>query len=132
MARSINSTANIEPGIFKVYRNLNRKGVVWSIKSKKSGLVRQLANEVHMVDVQLLVSVKGRERVRKTGKKNVHAYVQGGLVESHGNPGGWLICRYDPYEFNTFVLYDGTPVYGAEKAIMYNHGLVILNPKLTP
>jgi hypothetical protein len=66
----------------EVYRNTNRKGVVYTIR--QLGYVVAHANEVNLVNAEFYVSQPGRKRVKKTGRKNVHAWIRGELIATRG------------------------------------------------
>lgn len=85
------------------YRNLNRKGIVWSVKNTKSGLVVDRATTVYLSNVQLKVSQAGRARVLREQRKNVHAGVQGKRLKAAPR-GHWVRAEYNPYKMNTFRL----------------------------
>lgn len=59
----------------KVYFNLHKK--CFSIQDKNTGLVVAHAPSVKMKNVEFKVSEKGRQRVLREKKKNVHAFVVG-------------------------------------------------------
>ena len=94
-----------------VYKNIKRN--CWSIK--RDGLVKQHANVVWLKDVTFKVSEAGRLRVLREGRKNVHAGLQGTLVEycDGDSPEDQRIectlevpyhtIRYDPYDAATFI-----------------------------
>ena len=63
-----------------VYFNLHRK--VWSIRSRKTGLVTDHARVVAFpMGAEMVVRPAGRAKVLQTGQKNVHAFVRG--VDPH-------------------------------------------------
>lgn len=68
--------------IYKVYRNLNN-GLI-SIAERSSGLVVAHCDSVTLKSVAFRVSDKGRERVVKEGRKNVHAFAFGYVVDYEG------------------------------------------------
>lgn len=57
-----------------IYRNLNCKGVSYSIRQK--GLVVAHTDAVALYDAVFLVSKKGKERVQREKRKNVHAFIK--------------------------------------------------------
>ena len=93
------------------YRNLN-KGC-FSVRHK--GIVQAHAESVLLSEVTFHVSQKGRERVLKEQRKNVHAHVKGILqgeskllsilepVTQMDNR-GWVELTYDPYKNYSFVM----------------------------
>ena len=66
----------------RVYRNLHSRlgdGRRWSIRQGPHVVAH--ADNLHLVDVRFVVSKKGRQRVLEEGRKNVHAFAEGLLVE---------------------------------------------------
>ena len=59
----------------RVYWNLHKH--TWSIQSCKSGLVIDHKQHMTLKDAKFVVRKGGQERVRKEGKKNVHAFAVG-------------------------------------------------------
>ena len=122
----------------KVYFNLHKK--LWSLKCMDSGpdygRVKEHATAVHLLDVVPKVSDAGRERVRREGKKNVHAGLVGRLNSfsdtqrsidkayihrinnKRSNP-TWREIIYNPYLHTSFVYKDDTtPFRGAREALL--------------
>lgn len=134
-------------GIF-CYRNLNRKGVVWSVKSNRTGLVVARPKTVVIKDAQLVVSQAGRRRVLAQKKKNVHAGIRGTWVKSdwdkHVLDWRGMSCIYDdltmrrlewkkiiynPYQYETFVWEDTKlPVTHARVVILDETGCWAYKP----
>lgn len=89
-----------------VYRNLMRgDGVWWSISQR--GLVVAHCRSVVIRGATFVVRAAGRDKVRRTGVKNVHAFVRGvvdpwaaGLVLSHGAPAR---VAYNPKSMDGFT-----------------------------
>lgn len=71
--RKINMDENVH-----VYRNLNRNGKVYSIR--QNGLVVGHTTCLTMINVQFFVNKSGQQKVRKTKKRNVHAYIIGKIA----------------------------------------------------
>lgn len=59
----------------RVYRNLNRKGQVYSVWQK--GFVVAHMKEFVLRDVTFVVNKSGKERAMRTKTRNVHAFVEG-------------------------------------------------------
>ena len=82
----------------RVYRNLNAKksaGVVWSIL--QNGLVVAHSNSVLLVDARAVVRPAGQKRLKETGKKNVHAFIEGKVCNlSAGGRGAMGSSGDDP------------------------------------
>lgn len=92
------------PGFpIQVYRNLHDKDGSrrWSLR--QNGLIVGHADEIYLRCVDFHVSPAGRNRVRREGRKNVHAYADGLLsFDWSGDPIGEI--TYDPYKDDGFVL----------------------------
>ena len=59
----------------QVYRNLQRKGRWYSIR--QNGLVVAHSTSLYLLDCKFVVNQKIREKIIKTGNKEVHAYIIG-------------------------------------------------------
>ena len=88
----------------RVYWNLHK--YVWSIVSCKSGLVIDYMKYLILLDAYFTVWVSGQKRVREEGKKNVHAFAVGYIVENNDNnfnPIDWDRVKYNPYTDDYFM-----------------------------
>lgn len=108
------------------YRNLNRKGVVWSLKNLKTGLVVGYATTALFKNVELKVSQAGRKRVLEQKRKNVHAGVQGELVKRLPPRLNWIKAKYNPYVTETFVDDSGNPLTKVKYAKLCKTGLWVV------
>lgn len=105
----------------RVYRNLHKQ--CYSVQQK--GRVVAHTETLCLRDVQFIVQPAGRDRVRREGRKNVHAFSKGIIV-----PGvEWLKnprkAMYNPYKFDTFV--DGMtwkPVFFADIVYLSEIGVI--------
>jgi hypothetical protein len=123
----------------KVYRNLRhgRKArALYSIMYQ--GRVMARRHRVLLSNAKFVVSEVGRQRVLKSGHKNVHAYVVGKLVSEEFTPKGeipgcmgidenglnlpWKI-HYNPYLVGHFIGQDGKKVNGAGGVLLNEHGM---------
>jgi hypothetical protein len=104
-----------------VYRNVNKKGVVYSIR--QGGYVVAHATEITLLNAEFIVKDSGKKRVRKTGVKNVHAWVTGEILKERV-PSETSDLRakviYNPKKNDTFVL-------KGDKLIIKSAPLVVLN-----
>ena len=92
----------------EVYWNLH-KGL-WSLRDAKTKRVVCHGPSVILRDVDFRVQPAGRERVRREGKKNVHAYAVGFIISADRLPDdvyGDEQISYNPYVNETFVV-EGT------------------------
>jgi hypothetical protein len=83
----------------RVYRNLH-KGC---LSVQQGGLVKCHADNVVLRDFKTIVNPKGKERVRREKTKNVHAFIEGFVIDAKECWKGmldfaWDRCYYSPYE----------------------------------
>ena len=83
--------------IVHVYWNLHK--LLWSVR--QGGKVLAHLPEVHLSDVSWRVQPAGRERARREGCKNVHAYAAG-RWRSTTDAGPFDRVRYNPYRDTGF------------------------------
>ena len=107
----------------EVYFNLHKR--VWSVRSCETGRVIGHFEFVALKNVQWVVRPAGREKVRREGRKNVHAFargllwVQGARQLSPSRLEGWEALTYNPYKHETFVdKASGDPVQASDWAWM--------------
>lgn len=90
----------------KVYFNLHKK--MFSVKCAETGLVLAHGNDIVLAEPKFEVHQKGRERVIKEQKKNVHAYVTGKILQASPLPletsEGMKEVYYNPYKTDKFLL----------------------------
>ena len=115
----------------RVYRNLRDK--CYSVQKRQiDGGWRVVAHAsvVILKDAFFDVSEKGNERVRKEGKKNVHAYIQGIWVsngECYNRPR--VAITYNPYQNTAFVRKDtGASQWSADLVHLHERGASITPP----
>jgi hypothetical protein len=125
----------------RIYRNLNNgklsmqkyiKGKGWRVDDHPEG--------VHLRDCEFLVYEKGRQRVLKEKRKNVHAYIQGILVrrfdsnkeDIHFHP-EWSLefceAHYNPYKSSWWLDDDGYPIEEADAVVVTSDGRVTARRK---
>ena len=88
----------------RVYWNLHKK--CWSIQDTKTNRVIDHTFALNLVDAKFVVQQGGKERVRREGRKNVHAFVVGTVDEEQpmvGSHNGAVKVTYNPYRDDTFV-----------------------------
>ena len=95
-----NRTINPDKPV-KVYWNLHRN--CYSVQ--QNGLVVCHADKVELKNVTFKVNEKGRQRVIKEGRKNVHAFVIGYLDEKFADRFHDIKIGYNPYEYDSFRLW---------------------------
>jgi hypothetical protein len=95
-------------------------------------VVKHLDNwmSVYLQDVKFAVQPAGQAKVRREGKKNVHAFVRGTVVKAPDNKFGETfkdectqIAQYNPYKFDTFV----TQAWSKNPCAIYQASKVTLN-----
>lgn len=101
-----------------IYRNLHKS--CWSLKIR--GLPIEHHDELVVEEVRFSVQPAGNARVRREGRKHVHAFVRSNhqisptLCKAWGHE-GWVKVTYNPYKDTTFVVVNGDnriPVKGAK------------------
>lgn len=114
-----------------VYRNLHRKGVVYSLRSQSTGRVVGYSSDINLEDVRFRVGKAGQERVRREGKKYVHAGVVGrphsldtSFCIALPLDEKWVKVSYNPYKNDSFVRCDtGEAVFSAIKVRITQDGV---------
>jgi len=87
-----------------VYRNLHKK--MYSIRQNRKVVAH--AEKLCVASFKCIVNEKGRQRVLKTGQKNVHAFIQG-KYETSGCGTACdrndlpAVIKYNPYKYKTFI-----------------------------
>ena len=99
----------------KVYWNLQRN--CYSVQ--QNGLVVGHTENIALKNVTFKVSEKGRQRVLKERRKNVHAFVTG-IIDDSPNRYWDVKIVYNPYKYNSFRLWtdDRVTVKSAEAVIL--------------
>jgi len=94
----------------KVYFNLHKKVFsVVAMEGEHKGLVIDHTDYIELSSAEFKVQKKGRERVLKEKRKNVHAYIMGydcRLKDDSELTFNWVRAKYNPYLNSTFVLED--------------------------
>ena len=103
------------------YYNLHKH--VFSMKDLKTNIVdkQKYSNIIVMKECVFKVSQKGRERVLKEKRKNVHAGVVGLFISKELNFSieDFVEITYNPYMYDSFVLKDSKePVESAELVVL--------------
>lgn len=136
----------------KVFRNLTKGCYSIQARGPKGFRTVAHADTVELADVAFKVSEAGRQRVLSTGKKQVHAFVCGTLVQWQGEvaPGadlgstltladcwrcpdaaasfvGMAPVRYNPRTCSTFMLGE-SPIYEAGRVFMARSGVFLEAP----
>ena len=107
---------HIDPSIkCRVYRNLHKN----CLSVQQNGIVKCHAENVVLQNGEFIVREKGRERVRNEKRKNVHAFIEGFVVEAiTTKPLLWFVwdeCYYNPYKCDTWQHKEtSTPIKAAE------------------
>tara|TARA_B100000676_G_scaffold170444_1_gene167589 strand:- start:524 stop:943 length:420 start_codon:yes stop_codon:yes gene_type:complete len=92
-----------------VYKNLHKD--CWSIK--QDGLVKAHSDgkPIHLYSVMMKVNTKGREKVLREKRKNVHAGISGYIAHPDPSFACWddisedelIEITYNPYKYSSFV-----------------------------
>jgi cellobiose-specific phosphotransferase system component IIB len=90
-----------------VYRNIKKSKDTHTYSVKGSdGKVLRHATDLSLLNPDIKVSNKGRERVRSEKQKNVHAGIKGEMGKVDASKFNWRDITYDPYKYETFVYRD--------------------------
>ena len=84
----------------RVYFNLHKK--CWSVKDKETNRVLCHTYIIELRDAKPKISERGRLRVIREKRKNVHAYVTGIIGEAPDSESMRRIT-YNPYKYDSFV-----------------------------
>ncbi|MDR6218383.1 hypothetical protein [Deinococcus soli (ex Cha et al. 2016)] len=109
-----------------VHRNLHRH--CWSVSA--GGRITGHESTCSLRGVLFRVRPGGQSRARRDGQRNVHAFAAGERADVIDVPEGALRFTYRPFETDTFVLDDGTPIAGARLAVFTPGGAFVLDPLL--
>ena len=85
----------------RVYFNLHKK--TWSIKDRKTNRVLGWSDKIFLRECNMIVSEKGRQRVLRDKRKNVHAYVDGILTANDYDDTPYAFT-YNPYKYDSFIV----------------------------
>lgn len=113
----------------RVYYNLRLKCLSVQAMVGRSWKVIRHAEKVSLLNVTFKVSEKGRQRVIKNKRKNVHAYICGTLAEEKLPEGQWMdLITYNPYKLEKF--YDGQNyVDKADKVFVKGRSVYAINAR---
>ena len=106
-----------------VYFNLHKR--LFSVT--QGGIVQFHADRITLMDAKFLVGKAGQAKVRRTGRKNVHAKVSGYVADYASafaittviDHDEWRKAYYNPYVTDTFVDYaDKIPLHNADVVML--------------
>ena len=117
---------------FKIYRNLHKD--CWSVqaynKDKKGWRLYAHEDSIRGYNAKFLVNEKGRQKVIKEKRKNVHAfvhvsdYIQSDKSFSRGmavSTDKYRAAYYNPYKTDSFVdLKSKMPIGGANEVMLFD------------
>lgn len=104
--------------MIKAYWNLHKK--CWSVMNSKGRVIKH-CDYLILRNCTFIVRPAGRERVLKTKRKNVHAFIKGEEYEPPELPLRDKRVRYNPYE-NPFFTLDGRRIDSAPFMFLMNDG----------
>ena len=86
----------------RVYYNIHKR--CFSVQDYKTGLVIRHSHRLFLTNALFVVRKSGNERVRNEGKKNVHAFVNGIVVNRFAKIDNEFCfpVRYNPYTMDYF------------------------------
>lgn len=99
----------------EVYWNVRRR--IFSVRALSGpmkGRLLQHAATVFLTDATFVAQTAGRNKVRATGQKNVHAFVRGTIGEVSTRHAFREAITYNPMKHESFVyVLTGKPIYSA-------------------
>ncbi len=120
---------DIEEGTpVRVYWNLHK--LCYSVQTRQpfAWRVHGHASSLQLNDVTFHVSQAGNKRVRKEGKKNVHAFVKGTWTEGWDKYPDFERVHYNPYQYTQFMLgkwpANRMPIHSAPQALLVQRGKI--------
>ena len=105
---------------YRLYWNLHKKK--WSLQDRQTGRGAHHVTAYTMYDAKFVVRPAGQAKVRREGKKNVHAFAvgTGGLRDGIATCLSGRPVTYNPYVNDTFVFADtGEPVTEVQAISVY-------------
>ena len=112
----------------RCYFNLHKKKI--SVQKKVNGVWKVIrhADSIALDSVTFRVSQAGRERVLKSKRKNVHAYIVGTEIKEFANDKSLVQVKYNPYLNNCFFEVESLcPVYEANSCLIDGKKILIIN-----
>lgn len=119
-SRSIDPTKPVD-----VYRCLNRKGKVYSIR--QNGLVVAHTERLILTGCTFIVNPGGKRRAIESQERNVHAYVRGMITEERPK-GAKLNLKYNPYNERGFYNDLVGEVSGAQWVLIQGGRVLMFRP----
>jgi hypothetical protein len=107
------SSTTKKPRKLRIYRNLHTGTLSAQEKTSKGWRVTMHPAKVTLKNAKFKVNQTGRRKVLKDKQKNVHAVIEGELVDTKSLVQGEKIT-YDPYKTSQFMLSSGKKVFEAE------------------
>tara|TARA_Y100000034_G_C6819001_1_gene368670 strand:- start:503 stop:883 length:381 start_codon:yes stop_codon:yes gene_type:complete len=100
------SLSNVKDGqSVEIYYNLHKK--CFSVRDRKTRRVIAHTDSISLLKATFHVSEKGRDRVRREKRKNVHAFVRGTYKKLGWSTNSqWFKVKYNPYEYDRFYSED--------------------------
>jgi hypothetical protein len=97
----------------RVYRNVNTGTLSVQEKTNNGWRVTKHPHRIKLKNAKFKVNQTGRRKVLASKQKNVHAVIEGELVDTKSTISGNKII-YDPYKTSQFMLPSGKKVFQAD------------------
>lgn len=108
--------------LVRVYRNLNTGTLSAQEKTSKGWRVTMHPNKISLKNAKFKVNETSRKKVLRTKQKNVHAFIEGEMINTQDIDGKKVI--YDPYKTSQFMLPNGKEVHEAQIVSVDSKGLI--------
>jgi hypothetical protein len=103
----------------QVYYNLHKH--CWSVKDKSTGRVILHTDSVVLENCKFIVREGGRQKVLREQRKNVHAFVEGDMIQELIHSKNLKEVTYNPYKHDSFVeIENKKPIKNSDLVYMIN------------
>ena len=118
------ATRNKKTKTVRVYRNVNTGTLSVQEKTPSGWRVTKHPHRIKLKNAKFKVNQAGRKKVLATKQKNVHAVIEGELVDTKSTISGKKVT-YDPYKTSHFMLPSGKKIYGAALVSIDSTGKIL-------
>ena len=88
----------------EVYYNLHKS--CWSVRALNGpdkGRIVSHESQVTLANCKMAVQPAGNAKVRREGRKQIHAFIRGDWIDDRWDTGMWEQITYNPYKNTSFV-----------------------------
>lgn len=112
-----------------VYRNLNCKSEEERYSVMQNGLVVAHCDEIYLEEVDFVIRKAGKRLARCSGKRNVHAFIKGFIINKPIKTKFFTPIRYNPFnEYGFFSNENNQELKKASTVILKKSAIIAYNP----